>query len=201
MANATIENIEFTLFYDYDQLRDRKLTKLNDEGKIEWLQARMEMIFLEPVRRIISDESQPHPVLHSSEHDPVPPRTAAILAFSIVLNGVEAVGSFITPAGGNGQRFKTFMKSYMKKWDKSVKKTDYTDTSLVSILWSISEMELHINLRLKVVVWSINTRNAGLFVSECYRSIHACSLTILNVALITSSAMCEGLVQPSEYYS
>jgi len=36
MPHANIEGIDFTLFYDYDQLQAGKLTRLSDNGKIDW---------------------------------------------------------------------------------------------------------------------------------------------------------------------
>jgi hypothetical protein len=60
MGIIEIEGMEFTLFYDYDQLRDRKLTELSEEGKIKWFGFRMEMVFLEPLRKIFNRESVAH---------------------------------------------------------------------------------------------------------------------------------------------
>lgn len=45
MANAIIEEYECTLFYDYDCHLNGVLKKLSCVGKIEWLNARMKMIF------------------------------------------------------------------------------------------------------------------------------------------------------------
>ena len=49
VGKKRVENDDFTLFYDYDQLRDRKLSKLSDDGKIEWFKYRMEAVFLNPL--------------------------------------------------------------------------------------------------------------------------------------------------------
>ena len=35
IVRAHIERKDFTLYYDYDQLRDGKLSRLTDDGKIE----------------------------------------------------------------------------------------------------------------------------------------------------------------------
>lgn len=136
MANAIIEGRDFSLFYDYDQLRDGKLSLLAKKGKIEWFAARMHKVFLEPVRRIIYPQSAAYLALHSNPAEPDPPRNVAIAAFSIILNGVEACGSFLTSKNSTKRdNFQTFMKSYMKRWDKNVSKTRYQDSNLIEILW------------------------------------------------------------------
>ena len=139
--HAKIENVDFTLFYDYDELRDRKLALLTDKGKVEWLRVRMDMVFLEPVRRIMFHTSDAFPALHSNPDEPdTPPRTAAVLAFSVLLNGVESCGSFLTSRrSGNINNFTTFMRAYMKPWCKNINITkirvSYNSSKLEEILW------------------------------------------------------------------
>ena len=43
MANAHLGGNDFTLFYDYDELREGKLYSLNDNEQIEWFKLRMTM--------------------------------------------------------------------------------------------------------------------------------------------------------------
>lgn len=136
MANAQIEDQEFTLFYDYDQLRDRKLTQLTDDGQVEWFRLRMECVFLEPLRRIFDRESVAHRELNSSPEDDGPSRTVMIAAFSILLNGIEALGSFLTSTRtSNRDNFYAFITNYMRNWDTIVSGTSYQTDCLPEILW------------------------------------------------------------------
>ena len=91
MIHAQIEGKDFTLFYDYDQLRDKKLSKLTDDGKIEWFRLRTNFVFLEPLKRIFDRSSIAHCELNSTQQKPEPARMFMIAAFSILLNGVEAL--------------------------------------------------------------------------------------------------------------
>jgi hypothetical protein len=54
IVRAHIEGKEFTLHYDYDQLRDGKLSQLTEGGQIEWFRLRVNYIFLEPMSRLYS---------------------------------------------------------------------------------------------------------------------------------------------------
>ena len=134
MPHAIIEGMEFTLFYDYDQLYQRKLSRLSDLGLMEWLSARMQMVFVEPVSRILDPTSRAHLELHSHSGEYDPPRTLAIAIFSTVLNGVEACGSFLGKTR-NRDRFVDFIIRYMRTWDKHIKGTHYRTDYLPDILW------------------------------------------------------------------
>lgn len=123
MANAIIEGIEFTLFYSYDQLgRDKKLSSLSDIGKIEWLERRMVMVLIEPLNRLLDRDSVAWKSLNSHASEEEPRRTVDIATFSILLNGVEALGSFLRPLDRkNKHNFIAFMSSYMANWNAEVK--------------------------------------------------------------------------------
>lgn len=138
--HAKIENINFTLFYDYDQLRDGKLAYLTDVGKVQWLKERMDMVFMEPIRRMMCQSSDAYLSLHSSDKEPNPPRTVDIAAFSVLLNGVESCGSFLTSGSSSNQNnFITFIQKYMKPWCKNINITkirkNYNSPDLEKILW------------------------------------------------------------------
>lgn len=146
MGTIEIEGIEFTLFYDYDQLRDRKLTQLSGDGKIKWFGFRMEIILLEPLRRIFNRESVAHKELNSSPESDWPRAAVMIAAFSILLNGVEALGYFLhysktyvhehwRKRGANYFAFREFIQRYMKDWDVLVQGTSYKSSYLPEILW------------------------------------------------------------------
>lgn len=138
IGKNTIEGIQLTLFYDYDQLRDWKLSSLTDDGKIEWFRLRMEMVFLEPLRRVLNRKSLAYRELNSSQKSLWPRAAFMTAAFSILLNGVEALGSFMPhdskitkehykKSGSNYFAFKAFIKEYMKDWDTEVQGTSYKD--------------------------------------------------------------------------
>jgi len=132
---------EFTLFYDYDELRDGKLSKLSSvDQKIEWFKFRMEAVFLNPLRKLFDRKSAAHKELNS------PPRTVwpwtAMMTgtFSLLLNGIEALGSFLPESNKitkehyqknkksrNYFAFKQFMVKFMPDWDICVEDTDYRD--------------------------------------------------------------------------
>jgi hypothetical protein len=135
---VTIEGMGFTLFYDYDQLRDGKLSMLTDDGKIRWFQLRMEMVFLEPLRRLFNRNSLAYRELNSKEKSGLSRAAFMTAAFSVLLNGVEALGSFIPhdkkpierehykkKRAGNYFPFRAFIREYMKDWDAEVKGTCY----------------------------------------------------------------------------
>jgi len=121
-ANAMIENLEFSLFYDTDELDKGNLYRLTERGQIEWFQKRIEAFFLEPLRRMFNTSSPAYKVLNSYEGDPdATVRTATIIAFSSLLNGIESLGAFITPEdSGNGKNFRALIRSYMREWDVNV---------------------------------------------------------------------------------
>ncbi len=96
VARAHIEGKDFTLYYDYDQLRDGKLSQLTDDGKIEWFRRRMDFVFLEPLSRLYQGKTPAYRALNSTKQNDLPARSFVVPSFSILLNGVEALGSFMT---------------------------------------------------------------------------------------------------------
>ena len=140
MTYASIENIGFSLFYDYDQLRDGKLTKLSDNGKIEWFRQRTEMVLMEPTRRLFDPSSTVRAELNSTDPTDLPLRTFTIPAFSILLNAIESLGGYIVPnAVGrdrNWQRFEAFVRTYMTPWTAPVPAgVRCAGPNLVDVLW------------------------------------------------------------------
>ena len=111
---------KFSCYYDYDQLRDHKLTGLIDQQKVSWFRKRIEMTFLEPLRVIFCNPpSQTFQNLMSDELDP--PRSFSIAVMSVMLNGVEALGSFLKPglgnsSGDNRTMFEAFVEQYLPNW-------------------------------------------------------------------------------------
>jgi len=140
VGKKVIEDKEFTLFYDYDELRDGKLNLLSDGGKIEWFRYRMEAVFLSPLKKLFDRNSDVHKQLNSAPDAEWPWTAMITAAFSLLLNGIEALGSFlpenktITKEHYNKNKnsrnyfaFKQFIVNYMRDWDVSVKGTDYRD--------------------------------------------------------------------------
>jgi hypothetical protein len=134
MANAIIQGFECTLFYDYDCERHQILPKLTDENKIQWLESRMHMIFLDPLIQIFDRESIAHKALN------YPPdgakMTPMLMAVSLLMNGIEALGSFLTTSDNNGERFQAFMDKYMSEWTIEVDAPHHGRRALSDILWS-----------------------------------------------------------------
>jgi len=135
IARATISGIEFTLYYDYDELRDRKLSRLPDADKIEWFQRRMQYVFLEPLTRLYGGTTPGFRALNSLKAHEQPPSSFVIPAFSVLLNGLEALGSFLIESNQNRSRFYAFIETYMKSWNKSVANSPYPTRDLKEILW------------------------------------------------------------------
>jgi len=133
MANAVIEGFECTLFYDYDCERFHILDQLSDDGKIEWLERRMRMIFLDPLAKIYDRTSIAHHELNFTEGGP--PMTPMLMTMSLLMNGIEALGSFLTTATGNKQGFEEFMNRYMPDWTVTITAPYHGTHRLSDILW------------------------------------------------------------------
>jgi hypothetical protein len=137
VGEKRIEDDVFTLFYDYDELRDRKLSKLSPAGKIEWFKSRMGAVFLNPLRKLFDRDSDAHKELNSAPNSEWPWTAIMTGAFSFLLNGIEALGSFLPQVTTNTIEherkknapnyfaFKEFIKQYMSNWDICVENTDY----------------------------------------------------------------------------
>lgn len=111
---------KFSCFYDYDQLRDHKLSGLTDHQKALWFKKRTEMTFLDPMRCIF--RNPPSAVFNELMDATLsPPRSLSIGIMSIMLNGVEALGSFLEPdlgaKPGDGKKmFEAFIKKHLPTW-------------------------------------------------------------------------------------
>lgn len=131
-----IEDVDFTLYYDYDQLRDRKLSRLTDDGKIEWFRRRMDFVSLEPLRALYGGRTPAYRALNSTAPDDLPARSFVIATFSVLLNGIEALGSFLTSSRANQVRFCTFVEKYMQRWDQSIPNSPYGPLAdMKKVLW------------------------------------------------------------------
>jgi hypothetical protein len=136
IARAHIEDQDFTLYYDYDQLRDGKLSRLTPQGKIEWFRLRMRFVFLAPIERLFTAKSPAHRELNSIKSNDLPARSFVIASFSILLNGIEALGSFVSGSSKNEMRFRAFIVRYMSSWDVRVPNSPYPTADLTAILWT-----------------------------------------------------------------
>ena len=113
----------FSLFYDYDQIRDHKLSGLSGIQKTLWFKARIEMTFLEPLHRIFTSPSSDsfNELLDTSSNQPL---SFSIALMSVMLNGVEALGSFFRPdlcrpyskTDKNKKIFLAFTEKYITDW-------------------------------------------------------------------------------------
>jgi len=137
MPNATIEGHDCTLFYDYDCYQNGVLKKLSPTGKINWLQCRMNMIFLDPMKILTDRQSD---VFKALEH-PDRPSTAMLMVVSLLLNGIEALGSFLTEnddalPNKNYLRFSAFVNKYLAPdWTTNVTTKQHGTKPLSDILW------------------------------------------------------------------
>ena len=113
----------FTLFYDYDQIEEHKLTPLTPTEKALWFQARLCMTYLDPLRRIWKDPAVFERLL-GSKVKPSDVCSFSIAGMGIMLNIVEALGSFRRPdisassaRDRNWQMFKDFLSNHMCEWN------------------------------------------------------------------------------------
>jgi len=133
IVRAHIEGKDFTLYYDYDQLRDGKLSPLTEGGKIDWFRLRMQFVFLKPIERLFTAKSPAYRELNSTKPDDSPALSFVIASFSLLLNGIEALGSFLTPkVAHNKARFYAFIENYMKPWGRA---SPMGTANLKAILW------------------------------------------------------------------
>lgn len=120
--NLEIPGDPFALFYDYDQIRDRKLSKLKPNQKVVWLRKRLEITFLAPLRKLLN-KSEPvfNELMSASPHHDYCAFSIAVMA--VMLNGIEALGAFVCPDDRqtNKERFMAFLKPYMHEWSGSVR--------------------------------------------------------------------------------
>lgn len=134
----SISEDPFTLFYDYDQIRDRKLSRLSPEQKVVWFRARTNMIFLEPLRRLWNSSSHVFNELMRTSPTQQVNCSFSIAAMSVMLNGVEALGSFIAPdlkgRGKSKDRFFAFLRPYMSNWLVNVRISG-RNWNVANMLW------------------------------------------------------------------
>ena len=133
MANAEIEGKQCTLFYDYD-CANGVLSSLSDDGKIEWLQRRMNMVFLDPMKILVPLSSPGFALLNQSFGDP--PITGMLMMVSIIMNGIEALGSFLGKrSASNYENFELFVIKYLPEWAINIPSPYYENQSLAKIMW------------------------------------------------------------------
>ncbi len=96
-----IQGDPFSLFYDYDQTRDKKLSALSPREKARWLQARIDLIFLEPLRQCWNISSGLFRTLMVASTDRERHCSFSIAVMVTMLNGVESLGGFLNNAQVN----------------------------------------------------------------------------------------------------
>jgi len=154
-----IEGHDFTLFYDIDQLNQNKLTLLTDDGKIIWLHERLKMLVVRPINiafdkgvvelttkekiitfiaKILSVDinlARREFVLSSNTSDGQ--ANLVIGLFSIIINAIEALGSFITLQNSTKRdNFTKYITDYMPGWDITIAGTTlYSSNNMIEILW------------------------------------------------------------------
>jgi hypothetical protein len=133
-----INGTHFTLYYDYDELRDGKLwaPTASDDVRIEWFRRRMTGVLIEPLARLLKPGSPAYLEVNSElmktsldgMHMQGPWRTFSGSAFLITLTAVDALGSFVPQAGvhkllpwkHSGPRFRNFIAVLMPQWNVSL---------------------------------------------------------------------------------
>ncbi len=127
----------FTLFYDYDQIENQKLTPLTRDQKAKWFERRLRMTHLQPLRRIWK-EPVVFDSLLESKLDPAAECSFSVAAMGIMLNVVEALGSFRRPdlSGSddderNWRMFLDFLANHMGEWNVNVS----YNVSVPKVLW------------------------------------------------------------------
>ena len=137
-TGTPIKGTHFTLYYDYDELRDGKLwaPTASDGVRIEWFRRRMMGVLIEPLARLLDPNSPAFLEVNSEfkrtsaqgPHMQGPWRTFTGSAFLIALTAVDALGLFVPPAGVNnappwqhsGPRFRNFIARMLPQWDVSI---------------------------------------------------------------------------------
>jgi hypothetical protein len=144
MAFVVIEGCVCTLFFDYDY-RAGIFGKLTEDGRIEWMERRFHMIFLDPLREIISPDTV---VYHALEH-PVdkPPLTAHLMAVAWLLNGIQVLGGFCTESDDEQTQFHAFMRYLPNDWGVMAR-IPYPSVRLSEILWTVYRCGLSRNMAL-----------------------------------------------------
>ena len=121
-THATIGGHRYTLFFDYDHHVLDTFRLLREDGKVEWLEKRMDMILLKPLRPLFDPNSPAYDIVNDYSRGEEGIHTITLLAVSLVLQGAEGFGSYLLPisddkeSGKNRRRFRAFMTSYMTEW-------------------------------------------------------------------------------------
>lgn len=134
MSNVRVGRFSCTLFYDYDQTRDGKLSRMSDNERIEWFRQRSMMVFVEPFRILFNKDSIGYKEINSTPEKENPKRTISLAAFSSLLNGIESFGALYQPRGRSGQKFKTFIATFMPIWDVPIT-LNGVNTNIIDCLW------------------------------------------------------------------
>lgn len=127
----------FTLFYDYDQVEESKLTALDGKQKARWFERRLSMTFIEPLRRIWKEDAVAE-VLLASKLNPSVECSFSVAAMAIMLSVVEALGSFRRPElaepedeGKHWEMFIDFLGAHMTEWNRNIG----NNVSVPTVLW------------------------------------------------------------------
>jgi hypothetical protein len=116
----------------------------------------MEAIFLLPLKKLFDRDSDTHKQLNSAPNAEWPWTAMITAAFSLLLNGIEALGSFLpgnktitkehyikNKKSKNYFAFKQFIVNYMKDWDICVENTSYRN----------KEGQRYENVYLPLILW------------------------------------------------
>lgn len=146
MAYTKICGLKCTLFLDYDWYEgDKPLQKLTDDGKITWLDERMQMVLIRPLRKIYDKKSYARKYLHVDYGRGR--STPFIITASIMMNSIDALGSYLRrpnmrhkkhrkgDPGDKELNFLEFTKRYMPAWMVIVKAPHYPRMRLARIIW------------------------------------------------------------------
>lgn len=126
----------FTLFYDYDETRDGKLSAATDDTVIRWFRERLAGVLLRPLSQLLDPQSAAFKALNSEQNEKMEHlqfSTFTGAAFSVLLNSIDALGFLVPEIKSSGQyakpwaakrtsgpRFKNFITTLMPEWDKRV---------------------------------------------------------------------------------
>src|SRR6266478_2313584 len=120
IVRRRIEGKDCTLHYDYDQIDRRILSHLSPGGRVEWFEHRMQFVFLEPLKALYGGKTAAHRALNSTKENDLPARSFVVPTFSVLLNGIEALGSFLAPMTSSKTRFRVFLTTYIPDWNPRV---------------------------------------------------------------------------------
>jgi len=124
----------YTLFCDYDQIENKKLTTLDGKQKAKWFERRLGMTYIEPLRRIWKEDVVSEKLL-SSKMEPNTECSFSIASMGIMLGIIEALGSFRRPDLADQEKhwemFLDFLGVHMRNWNRSIE----TNVSVPQVLW------------------------------------------------------------------